>query len=169
MTPDDTARLRFRRLTHDDQGRLLEMFGDPGARRFYPRMAAMEHVAGWVDWNLRNYDEHGFGLWAIERLDSGAFVGDCGLTYQQVLGKPRLEIGYHVTVAERGQGFALEAGRAALAYGFNATADPSICSIVAPDNIASIRVASRLHRASEAYVNENDAARLLFTTAREDR
>lgn len=34
---------------------------------------------GWIEWNRRNYTEHGFGLWVIE-THGGEFVGDCGLT-----------------------------------------------------------------------------------------
>jgi RimJ/RimL family protein N-acetyltransferase len=33
-------------------------------------------------WNLQNYDTHGFGLWALELLATGTFIGDVGVTYQ---------------------------------------------------------------------------------------
>lgn len=166
MTPADTARLRFRPLSDGDCNLLFEMFADPEARRFYPQMAEMEKVTGWVDWNLENYREHGMGLWAVERRDTGDFVGDCGLTLQDAGGEARLEVGYHVTLAQRGNGFASEAARAAMAFGFANTNADSICSIVAPDNVASIRVATRVHQRKSAFVNGKGHARLLFETNR---
>lgn len=40
----------------------------------------------WIEWNCRNYAEHGFGLWVLE-THAGEFVGDCGLTMQEVDGE----------------------------------------------------------------------------------
>jgi hypothetical protein len=47
---------------------------------------------GWIEWNRRNYAEHGFGLWVIE-THAGEFVGDCGLTMQEVEGTWLVEAG----------------------------------------------------------------------------
>ena len=49
----------------------------------------------WIEWQERNYAEHEFGLWVVETHD-GEFVGDCGLTMQDVEGTPHVEVGYHV-------------------------------------------------------------------------
>ena len=49
----------------------------------------------WIEWQERNYAEHDFGLWVVETHD-GEFVGDCGLTMQDVEGTPHVEVGYHV-------------------------------------------------------------------------
>lgn len=84
----------------------------------YPQMQDRANVRGWIEWNLRNYEEFGFGLWAMELKETGAFIGDCGLTYQEVEGERELEIGYHVLGTERGRGYATEAARACLNYGF---------------------------------------------------
>ena len=104
-----TERLRLRAYTTADEAELFEVFADPYARRFYPEMAERANVRAWIEWNLRNYDEFGFGLWAIELNAEGQFIGDCGLTYQDVEGWRELEIGYHVTERERGKGYATEA------------------------------------------------------------
>ncbi len=166
MPPIRTDRLRFREMTPDDVDDLHAMFADDGARRFYPRMRDIAEVRGWIDWNLENYRRHGFGLWAVNRVDTGAFVGDCGLTYQSVDGADLLEIGYHVTAAERGNGFAVEAATAVLAHGFAVTDVGRICSIVAPDNAASIRVAARLHASRRRCTYAGGVDRLLFYTDR---
>ena len=166
MPPKATDRLRFREMRPDDLDDLYVMFADAEARRFYPRMRDISRVRGWVDWNLENYRRHGFGLWALHRIDTGAFVGDCGLTYQPVAGDDLLEIGYHVIAAERGNGFAVEAAFAVLRHGFAVTDAHRICSIVAPDNVASIRVAARVHASRRRFTDAKGDERLLFYTDR---
>ena len=48
----------------------------------------------------------------------GEFVGDCGLTMQEVEGEWQVEAGWHVRSALRGQGYATEAASALLRYTF---------------------------------------------------
>jgi RimJ/RimL family protein N-acetyltransferase len=141
----ECERLRLRPYRLDDEAALYQVFGDPYACTFYPEMEDAANVRRWIVWNLRNYAEHGFGLWALEREDSGAFIGDCGLTWQEVEGGRELEIGWHVLASERGRGYATEAARACLDFGFERAPAASICSIVRPANSASRRVAGRIH------------------------
>lgn len=160
----ETDRLRFRPYTPADEESAFEMFADPYARAFYPRMADRANVRAWIEWNLRNYEEHGFGLWALELRESGAFIGDCGLTFQEVEDHEELEIGYHVVQPERGQGYATEAAAATLDYGFRSTTSNTICSIVSPENIASRAVATRVHTASRTFTKNGETLLLYFTT-----
>src|SRR4051794_364518 len=74
-------------------------------------IAASRSAAGWIEWNRRNYDQHGFGLWVIE-THAGEFVGDCGLTMQEVEGAWQVEAGWHVRSTLRRQGYAAEAAEA---------------------------------------------------------
>lgn len=76
-----------------DEAELFDVFADPYARRFYPQMVDLAKLGAWIEWNLRNYDE--FGFWAMELKARAQFVGDCGLTYQDVEGRRELGIGYH--------------------------------------------------------------------------
>jgi RimJ/RimL family protein N-acetyltransferase len=139
-----SERLRLRPYTLADEAGLFDVFADPDARTFYPEMSDPAKVRGWIEWNLRNYDEFGFGLWALELKASGEFIGDCGLTHQDVEGRSELEIGYHVVRRERRKGYATEAARACLDFGFRRTSCASICSIVRPSNTASCAVAARI-------------------------
>ena len=160
----EAERLRLRPYSLDDERALYEVFADPYARTFYPEMADPYNVRAWIEWNLRNYDELGFGLWAIELKVSGEFIGDCGLTYQDVEGGRELEVGYHVIRRERGKGYATEAARACLDFGFSHTACESICSIVRPSNIASCAVAARIHTARREFMKGGSPAALYYTT-----
>jgi ribosomal-protein-alanine N-acetyltransferase len=162
-----TERLRLREYTHADEARLFGVFADPYARRFYPEMAERANVRKWIEWNLRNYDEFGFGLWAIELMEGGEFIGDCGLTYQDVEGRRELEIGYHVIERERGKGYATEAARACLDFGFTRTTCESICSIIRPSNTFSCAVAARIYTAQREFIKGERPALLFYTTRRD--
>ncbi len=161
-----TERLRLRAYTLADEAELFAVFADPHARTFYPEMADRAKVRAWIEWNLRNYEEFGFGLWALELKVESRFVGDCGLTYQDVEGRRELEIGYHVTERERGKGYATEAARACLEFGFTRTSCERICSIVRPPNTASCAVAARVHGARREFVRGGQPALLFYTTRR---
>lgn len=144
------------------------MFADAQARRFYPEMGEPGSAEGWIEWNLDNYAMHGHGLWVIEHRDEGWFLGDCGLTYQpvEVGGEHRLEVGYHLHERHRGSGYAIEAARACVAYAFDHLAVPLVCSIVDPENAASIRVASRLHTSHRIFTNEEGRTMELYWSMR---
>ena len=159
----EIERLSLRRYTLADLDALCEVFSDSYARRFYPEMLARERVLGWIRWNLRNYEETGFGLWAMEPRGESRLIGDCGLTYQEVEGRQEIEIGYHLHEAERGKGYATEAARACLAYAFRELDAPLVCSIVASENTASCAVAGRVHRNRREFVKAGRPAIFFFT------
>ncbi len=162
-----TERLRLRAYTITDEAELFDLFADPYARRFYPEMEDRAKVRSWIEWNLRNYDEFGFGLWAMEIKADGRFIGDCGLTYQEVEDRRELEIGYHVIERERGKGYATEGARICLDFGFTHTSCESICSIVRPSNTASCTVAGRIHTARREFRKGGRPALLFYTTRRD--
>jgi RimJ/RimL family protein N-acetyltransferase len=166
MTPatPQMERLRLRPYALADAAALFEVFADPDARTFYPQMADPANVRAWIEWNLRSYDEFGFGLWALEVKDSGEFIGDCGLAYRDVEGGSELEIGYHLVRRERRKGYATEAARACLAFGFRRTTRASVWSIVSPSNTASRAVAARIHEARREILRNGEPALLYYTT-----
>ncbi len=141
---------------------VFDMFSDPEARLFYPQMDNSQNCRRWIQWNQDNYATHGFGLWVIEDLDSGDFLGDCGLTYQDVDGHRLMELGYHLRVTYRGDGLATEAARTAIDFGFEHLGSHLVCSIVHPANQASIRLAKRIHTLNRTFVDATGEQRLLF-------
>lgn len=143
MLPAPTARLRFREMTPGDLDDMAALLGDPLVMTFYPAPKTRDEAARWIDWNRENYAEHGHGLWIVETHD-GRFVGDCGLTWQEVNGVPALEVGYHVRAALQGRGYATEAAAACrdLARAELDVAD--LVAIIHPDNTASERVARKI-------------------------
>ncbi len=163
-----TDRLRLRRLTVADAEPLLRVLGDPVAMRYYPAPKDRDTVVAWIQWAVDSYGANGFGLWAIERLADGAFLGDCGPMLQPVGMGWLPEIGYHLVRREWGHGYATESARACLDWVFRETPYDRVCSIVQPGNLPSRRVAKRVHRRVETITWERTGTRqCLYSTTRE--
>ena len=111
MLPSPTPRLRFREMTVDDLDPLSAVLGAPDPVRPTRTPRTRADTERWIAWNQDNYRTYGFGLWVIETHD-GRFVGDCGLTMQDIEGEQHLEVGYHVALDLRGRGLASEAAAA---------------------------------------------------------
>ncbi|MGU3645361.1 GNAT family N-acetyltransferase [Microbacterium sp. C23T] len=162
MLPSDTPRLRFRQMAPVDLPAMAGLLGDPEVMRFYPAPKTREQTASWIDWNLRNYAEYGHGLWIIETT-AGEFVGECGLTWQDVNGTLRLEIGYHVLPGWQGLGLATEAATACRDFARDRLGAEEVIAIVHPENHASMRVAEKIgmRREDEDRGNNGTVRRVL--------
>lgn len=139
----ETPRLLLRQMTTDDVPGLLKVFGDAETMRYYPATFDEGRMLAWVEWNMRSYQEHGHGLWAMTLRDTGEVIGDCGLVNQQIQGSPEVEAGYHVRRDLWGQGLATEAVQGCLAYGFTQLGRQRLVSLIHPQNAPSRRVAEK--------------------------
>src|SRR5438552_2310339 len=74
-TPGPTERLAFREMGPDDLDLMCTLLGDPEVMWVYPEPFSRARVRAWIDWNVRGYRERGFGLWILQDLESGGFVG----------------------------------------------------------------------------------------------
>lgn len=130
-----------------------------------PDIATLEISAargpeGWIEWNRRNYAEHGFGLWVIE-THAGEFVGDCGLTMQEVEGEWLVEAGWHVRSPLRRLGYAAEAA-AAVRVAAGESGVEHLIAIIRPTNVASQRLATKIGLVLEREVHKNGGPALVF-------
>ena len=130
-------------MTDDGLEDMSALLADPSVMEFYSSPKSREETQAWIDWNKRNYSEHGYGLWIIE-TKAGEFVGDCGLTWQAVNGRPELEVGYHVRAEMQGRGYATEAAAACRDFARDALGAVHLVAIIHPDNTASRRVAQKI-------------------------
>ena len=149
MLPAPTPRLRFREMTEADLPdiEMLEIGGSRGPR-------------GWIEWTRRHYAQYGFGLWVIE-THGGEFVGDCGLTLQEVEGERLVEVGWHVRAPLRCQGFAAEAARSVRDSAREAGVE-HLVAIIRPTNVASQRVAVKIGLVLEREVHAHGGRALVF-------
>ena len=130
-------------MTVDDLDNMSALLGDPEVMSYYPAPKTRDEARAWIQWNQKNYAEHGFGLWIVETYD-GEFVGDCGLTWQQVNGRRELEVGYHVRAVLQGRGYATEAAAACRDFARDSLGVTKLVAIIHPDNAASARVAEKI-------------------------
>ena len=136
-------------MTSDDLDDMAALLGDPQVMRYYPSPKSREEALAWIAWNQRLYREYSVGLWLLTLRATGAFVGDCGLTPQQVDGVTELEVGYHVRVALQGRGLATEAAAACCDHARDILGVDRLIAIIALGNRPSQRVAEKLGLALE--------------------
>lgn len=147
----ETDRLIIRTwMPFEDAEQALEMYSDPEVTRFLITKASdIEQVVSilerWV--KTANQLNNGTGLWAIVLKETGEIVG----TIVLILLKDNdgrftqdYEIGWHLKKSAWGKGYATEAAKAIVNYGFNVLKLREIYSIVNQDNTASIKVTQRL-------------------------
>jgi RimJ/RimL family protein N-acetyltransferase len=136
----ETERLVLREWRASDIDEYAAMAADP---------EVMAHVGGVLDragawrqmalhaghWALR-----GYGNWAVAAR--GRMIGRAGLWQPE--GWPGLEVGWALAREAWGQGYATEAGRAAMDWAWTELGVPGLISVISPENARSIRVAERL-------------------------
>ena len=139
-----TERLVLRMFREDDLDQYALITGDAEVTRYLGDGSTLSRADTWRQmamilghWTLR-----GYGLWAVEERATGAFLGRLGCWRPE--GWPALEIGYTLARPHWGRGFASEGARASLAYARDVLGADRVCSIIRPDNTASVRVAERL-------------------------
>ena len=133
----ETKRLILRQFTNDDFFELKKILSDEETMKYYPKPYDDSMVQRWIEWNLDNYQKYGFGLWAICLKESGQFVGDCGLTMQNIDGEILPEIGYYINKRYWRRGYAKEAATAVRNWAFSNTKFDKLFSYMIKDNIPS--------------------------------
>ncbi|KON88566.1 hypothetical protein AF332_18315 [Sporosarcina globispora] len=139
-----TERLILRKMTPDDTGKLMEIFSDTVAMRYYPSTKNESETMEWVKWTQKNYDEYGVGLWIVEDKVTGEFLGQCGIVPQEVDGVIEMEIGYLFVRRLWGNGYATEAALACKNFGFERLKLNKMVSLPDVNNIPSTKVAERI-------------------------
>ncbi|EON23286.1 MULTISPECIES: GNAT family N-acetyltransferase [Nocardioides] len=152
MLPEPTRRLRFREMTEADLDEVTETLS-----------ATRADAERWIAWTTDNYRQHGFGLWVIETHD-GRFVGDCGLTIQEVEGEDFVELGWHVHPDHRRLGYAAEAAASVLAAAGQARTADHLIAIIRPENVASQGVAQKIGLTLERSAFKLGGEALIFGT-----
>lgn len=141
-----TPRLRLRGWTDDDRRPYAEMNADPVVMEHFPNPLTAEQSDAHVDHVLTHWERHGCGLWAVEITGLQAFIGFVGLSIPTFEADfmPCVEVGWRLTRAAWGHGYATEGARAALAFGFGTLGIPEIVSFTTTQNTRSRRVMEKL-------------------------
>ncbi len=139
----ETKRLIFRKIEQSDYDNLKEIISDEETMKYYPKPYDDQGVQKWINWCQGCYKKRGFGLFAIILKENNNFIGDCGITLQNINGKEVFEIGYHLNKKYWHNGYASEASQFMRDYYFNNTENNEVYSYMNKENIPSINVAKR--------------------------
>ena len=157
----ETERLRLRGWRDDDLQAYRGILRDPDVLRYWgsgiryrAKRAVASLVAPFSSVEARralaeldrHWQRHRLGMWAVEERTSGALIGSMGLTVlEDWTAEPaNVEVGWLLARPARGRGFAVEGGRAVLAYAFEELALRRVISVALVLNHPSERVMQRL-------------------------
>lgn len=139
----ETKRLQIRKMTGADLPALAKILQDQATMFAYEHAFSDEEVQNWLTKQLANYQQFGYGLWAVVLKTTGELIGQCGLTPQPVHDRTVVEIGYLLRRDCWHQGYAVEAARGAKKYAFEQLEITEVYSIIRDNNLASMNVAIR--------------------------
>lgn len=139
----ETERLLLREMGQGDFADLCEILQDKETMYAYEHAFSDEEAREWLNRQLDRYKNDGFGLWAVILKSSGEFVGQCGITWQDIDGETVPEIGYLFKRKYWHKGYATEAAQGCKKYAFGTLGFDRVYSIIRDNNYASQRVAER--------------------------
>jgi RimJ/RimL family protein N-acetyltransferase len=142
----ETNRLGLRNWKDEDIPKFVEMNRDARVMEYFPKLLTEEETIGMVNRIKMHIQENGFGLWAVELIQTGEFIGYVGLSIPRFQADftPCVEIGWRLAYPYWGKGYAQEAARACLDYGFNHLGLKEIVSFTSVLNTRSINVMKKI-------------------------
>lgn len=147
-----TDRLLLRRFRASDLAAFAQLNADARVTEFLAGALSRDESDALVDRIEAHFDEHGFGLFALEITGVAPFAGFVGLSVPrfEAAFTPCVEIGWRLAAEHWGSGYASEAARAVLAHGFDVVGLDEIVSFTVPANTRSRRVMEKLGMSRQA-------------------
>ena len=161
----ETERLVLREPEMGDLDGYAEIWRDEEVVRFLGgRTLSRDEVPEGIERMLKQWDRHGVGLFSVVRKEDERLVGRVGYLlwdserwvnamHEELEDPLELEIGWVVARAFWGQGYATEAAAACRDHAFGSLGRDRVISLIAPENVASIRVAEKI---GELYERDVD-------------
>ena len=136
----------MRRWRDSDRGPFAAMNADPEVMRYFPETLDRAASDAYMDRIEALMQRQGFGLWALELAETGRFLGFTGLNPMPpgVPGAGGMEVGWRLASHAWHQGFATEAGTAALDVAFRGAGLAEVWSMTAVLNEPSMAVMRRI-------------------------
>jgi RimJ/RimL family protein N-acetyltransferase len=153
-------RVLLRGWVPEDLAPFAALNADPRVMEHFPSpLTRAESDAFLRERIVSQFADMGFGLWAVEVPEVAPFVGYVGLLVHTFEAEftPCVEIGWRLAVSHWGNGYATEAARVAIAFGFEEAGLNEIVSFTVPANRRSVAVMERL---GMSYVGEFDHPKL---------
>lgn len=159
----ETKRLLVRRWRESDLPDLLAVYGDEDAMKWIGdgRPITEDECKQWLVVTRRNYEKHGYGMFAVELKSEPGVIGFCGIVHPG--GHEQAEVKYAYLRRMWGQGIASEALVGLIRYGVSAHGIERMIATTAPENAASQRVLVKAGMdRGELRVNEDGSFTQVF-------
>jgi RimJ/RimL family protein N-acetyltransferase len=164
----ETERLRLRWFRETDFEQFAEINSNSEVMRFLGDGKPLTPMESWRQMAtfMGHWYFRGYGIWAVEEKRSADLVGRIG--FMNPAGWPGFELGWMLGRQYWGNGYATEGARRALEYAFTEMNRDHVISLIAPDNIASARVAERLGEKVEGRTQVFSHDVLIYGIDRDD-
>lgn len=142
----ETDRLILRKWREEDLDPFSLINADARVMEYFPYRLTREEIQAFIERSNKQIDDHGYGLFACELKDAGIFLGCVGLaipTFEADF-TPCVDIGWRLAFDYWGRGYATQAAKAVLKFGFEAVGLNEILSWTVPENIRSRNVMERI-------------------------
>lgn len=142
----ETERLILRAWIYEDRKPFAEMNGNVNVMRYFPATLSADESDAFVDRINAEFEDTGFGLYAVEIKESGEFIGYVGFhrfTFEAPF-SPGWEIGWRISDRFWHKGYATEAAKACLEYALEKHLSDKLYSFTAGPNIPSENVMKRI-------------------------
>ncbi len=168
----ETERLVLRKPEAGDLDGYAELWADPEVVRYLSGTTLpRDEVPRAIERMLGHWERHGVGLFSVLRKEDGRLVGRVGYLlwdrerwvnamHEQLDGELELEIGWTLIRSLWGQGYATEAALACRDHALGGLGRDRVISLIAPENVASIRVAEKIGETLERRDVGGEAFRL---------
>lgn len=150
MNPADyilsTSRLGLRLWRETDIAPFAAMNADADVMRYFPSIMTTEQTMAFYERIAATFAERGYGLWAVDMLQTGEFIGFIGFSHPRFdeWFTPCVEIGWRLRSDMWGHGLATEGAAECLHYGFDKLGFRDIYSFTAVQNLPSERVMQKI-------------------------
>lgn len=146
-----TDRLLLRPWRDADLAAFAALNADPVVMEYFPATLTRAESDELAARNRAHFRERGYGWWALEAAEAGGFIGFTGLWVPSFSAPftPCVEVGWRLARNAWGRGYATEAARAALEFGFGELGLDEIVSFTVPGNRRSRAVMERLGMARD--------------------
>jgi [ribosomal protein S5]-alanine N-acetyltransferase len=137
-----TERLELRGPTSEDFPLYRDFFADAEASHFYGGPMEAERAWRVLATDLGHWALRGYGRWSIVERATGQMVGGCGLWWPE--GYPRSELTWWIAPFARRRGYAFEASRAAIAFGYDTLGWKLVETHMNDENLAARKLVEKL-------------------------
>lgn len=161
-----TPRLCLRELNTDDAENFYLLNSDPEVLKYTGDVPfkTIEEALLFLA-NYDQYKKYGIGRWAIIHKETKEFLGWCGLKYDPET--EGIDLGFRLFQKHWNKGYATEAARTCLAYGFSHFQFNEIIGRAMTANIASVNTLTKLGFTFRQHFNFNEKEGVMYGITRQ--